>query len=109
MLDQLREAKIFSNIDLRSGNHQVNTKEWDVPKTSFKTRYDHNEFVVMSFGFTNAPTIFMELMNRVLKECLDTFVIVLQTSGALIRYLLRNAFFRKLSALSLSRGSIKSS
>ena len=77
MFDQLREATIFSKINFWSRNHQINTKEWDVPKTSFKTRYDHKEFVVMSFGLDiNAPTILMELINRVLKDCLETFVIV---------------------------------
>ena len=48
----------------------------DVPKAAFRIRYGHYEFVVMSFELINAPVVFMELMNQVFKECLDTFVIV---------------------------------
>ena len=51
-------------------------QESDVPKTAFRTRYEHCEFLVMPFGLTNAPASFMDLMNWVFQPCLDRFVIV---------------------------------
>ncbi|KAL0561256.1 hypothetical protein IC582_001678 [Cucumis melo] len=62
-------------IDYRELN-KLRIKDGDVPKTAFRSRYGHYEFIVMSFGLTNAPAVFMDLMNIVFREFLDTFVIV---------------------------------
>nr|GEU87332.1 hypothetical protein [Tanacetum cinerariifolium] len=68
LFDQLQGSNVYSKINLRSGYHQLSVREEAIPKTTFRTRYGHYEFQVMSFGLTNAPIVFMDLMNRSKQE-----------------------------------------
>nr|GFC16207.1 putative polyprotein [Tanacetum cinerariifolium] len=68
LFDQLQESSVYSKIDLRSSYHQLRVREEDIPKTAFKNRYGYYEFQVMPFGLTYAPTVFMDLMNRIAKS-----------------------------------------
>ena len=74
LFDQLRGATVFSKIDLRSRYHQVRIKDEDIFKTTFRTRYNHYKFVIIPFRLTNAPIVFMWLMNNVIHKYLDKFV-----------------------------------
>jgi hypothetical protein len=76
LFDQLVGAKVFSKIDLRFVYHQIKIRVSDIPKTAFSTRYRLYEYVVMSFGLTNAPTYFMYLMNSVFMPELDKFLVL---------------------------------
>nr|GEV01673.1 retrotransposon protein, putative, Ty3-gypsy subclass [Tanacetum cinerariifolium] len=75
LFDQLQGSQFFSKIDVRSGYHQLRVHEDEIPKTAFRTRYRQFEFTVIPFGLTNKPAVFMDLMNRVCRPCLDKFVI----------------------------------
>jgi hypothetical protein len=76
LFDQLAGARVFSKVDLRLGYHQIKIRPEDVTKTTFSTRYGLYEYLVISFGLTNAPAYFMYLMNSMFMPELDKFTVV---------------------------------
>nr|GEY35645.1 retrotransposon protein, putative, Ty3-gypsy subclass [Tanacetum cinerariifolium] len=76
LFDKLQGSSVYSKTDLRSSYHQLRVRDKDIPKTAFRMRYGYYEFQMMSFSLTNAPAVFMDLMNHVCKPYLDKFVIV---------------------------------
>jgi hypothetical protein len=76
LFDQLTGARVFSKVDFHSGYYQIKIRPEDVPKTVFSIRYGLYEYLVMSFGLTNAPAHFMYLINSVFMSELDKFVVI---------------------------------
>lgn len=76
LLDKLSHARVFSKVDLDAAYHQLKIRETNISKTAFSTPWGHYEFLVLTFGFTNAPVSWQSLMNDVLWPFLDDFVIV---------------------------------
>ena len=76
LFDQLQGEIHFSKIDFRSGHHHLKVRDSDIMKTTFRTRYGHYEFVVISFRLTNSPATFMDLMNTIYKQYLNLLVII---------------------------------
>jgi hypothetical protein len=96
LFDQMRDAMIFSKIDLRSSYHQMKIRPSDIPMMAFSTRYGLYKFTVMSFGLTNASTYFMNLSNKVFVEYLDKFIVVFINASTYFMNLLNKMFMEYL-------------
>ena len=74
--DRVKEAQIFTKLDLKDGFHLIRVRKGDEWKTVFGTRYGLYEYMVMPFGLVNAPATFQTMMNEILREFLDDAVVV---------------------------------
>ena len=71
LFDQLKGARVYSKIDLRTDSHRLRVREADTPNTTFRMRYGHFEFTLMPFDLTKAHAAFMDLMHRVFQPYID--------------------------------------
>lgn len=75
-LEQLRQAKYYTKLDLRNAYNLIRIREGDEWKTAFSTTSGHYEYLVMPFGVANSPSVFQSFMNDVFRDMLDRWVIV---------------------------------